>query len=385
MARRWRVGVVTRSGEKGGHGVELAFAGLPGVEIVAVAEADPAARARVQAETGARTGYADWRAMLERERPDIACLCSREPVGRFDLVAACAAAGCHIYCEKPMAASLADADRMIAAADAAGVRFAVAHPGRHAGALRAARAMVRDGAIGRLLALHGRGKEDERGGGEDLVVLGVHILDLFRFIAGDPQWVFGHVQSDGRPMRRADARRPSEPVGPVAGDDLLALYGFADGVRATFTSRRGLAARGPRLGLTIVGTEATLALRYAGERRLRISRAPAPPEEGGAFADVELPPEADLPGAAPLRPREPGGLWFPAANRAAALDLIAAIGEGRDPLASARDARWALEMALGVHAAHLAGAALPLPLAARGHPLAASTLAQESTHAGDAR
>lgn len=385
MAGRWRIGVVTRSGEKGGHGVELAFAGLPGVEIVAVADADPEARASVQAMTGAQRGYADWRAMLERERPDIVCLCSREPVGRPDLVAAVAAAGCHIYCEKPMAADLADADRMIAAADAAGVRFAVAHPGRHARALRIARAMVRDGRIGRLLALHGRGKEDERGGGEDLVVLGTHILDLFRFIAGDPQWVFGHVQCDGMPMRRADARRPSEPVGPVAGDDLLALYGFAGGVRATFESRRDQAARGPRMGLTIVGSQATLALRYAGERRLRISRGPGPPEEGGDFTEVDLPPEADLPGAVPLRPRQPGGLWFPAANCSAALDLIAAIGDGREPVASARDARWALEMALGVHASHLAGAALPLPLAQRGHPLDASTMPQESPHAGDAR
>lgn len=369
MARTWRIGVVTRAGEKGGHGVELAFAGLPGVEIAAVADADPASRAKVQAATGARTGYADWQELLQRERPDILCLCSREPVGRPAIVAAAAAAGCHIYCEKPMAASLADADRMIAATDAAGVRLAVAHLGRHAAPCRAARALVRDGAIGRLLALHGRGKEDERGGGEDLIVLGTHMLDLFRFFAGDPQWVFGHVLADGRPMRREDARLPSEPVGPVAGDDLLALYGFADGVRATFASRRGLAARGPRLGLTLVGSEATLALRYDDERRLRICRSTAPPEEGGTFVPVELPPEPAIPGTAPLAPREPGGLWFPTANRAAALDLIAAIEAGRDPLASARDARWALEMALGVHAAHLAGAALPLPLASRAHPL----------------
>jgi len=369
MKRKWRVGVVTRAGEKGGHGVERAFAGLPGVEIVAVADADPDSRARVQASTGARAGYADAEELLRRERPDILCLCSRTPVGRLALVEAAAAAGCHLYCEKPMAASLTEADRMIAVADAAGVRFAVAHLGRHAAVFRAARAMVRDGSIGRLLALHGRGKEDERGGGEDLIVLGTHILDLFRFLAGDPQWVFGDVRTGGRPMRRADARPPSEPVGPVAGDDLLALYGFADGVRATFESRRGLSARGPRMGLTIVGTEATLAVRYTGDRRLRICRAPTPPEEGGEFVNVDVPPAADIPGAGPLQPVGPEGFWFPVANRAAALDLIAAIEEGRDPLASARDARWALEMALGVHAAHLAGSALPLPLMSRGHPL----------------
>jgi len=62
--------------------------------------------------------------------------------------------------------------------------------------------------------------------------------------------------------------------------------------------------------------------------------------------------------------------YFAQTNRQAALDLIAAITEGRDPVASGRDARWSLEMIHGVYVSHLSRRAVALPLRERGHPLA---------------
>ena len=372
MSTGWRVGVIGHTGHGDyGHNTHLAFRGLPGVEIVAVADPDELGRNKAQAATGARTGYADWRELIERERPDAVCVCQRWATDHVEIITAAAQAGCHVYCEKPMAASLEDADRMIEAADAAGVRLAVAHLARYAETFQTARDMIRRGDIGRLLTLYGRGKEDHRGGGEDMVVLGTHILDLFPFFAGAPQWVFGHVTTEGRAMVRSDAHEPTEPIGPVAGDEIVALCGFADGVRGHFESRRGLSERGPRLGLTIVGSEGTLAVRYEGRRRLRLSRAKCPPEEGGSFEEVATPPPPDPPGAEPLQPDNmTPGSYFARNNRMAALDLVRAVEDGREPLSSARDARWALEMILGVYASHLAGCALPLPAKERRHPLA---------------
>jgi hypothetical protein len=49
--------------------------------------------------------------------------------------------------------------------------------------------------------------------------------------------------------------------------------------------------------------------------------------------------------------------------------LLQAAEHDREPLASGRDGRWSLEMALGIYASHLAGKRLPLPLADRRHPL----------------
>lgn len=374
----WRVVVIDhhRNQQKGGHGVHLAFTGLPGVEICAVADSDEPSRLSLQQETNATRIYADWREMLEREKPHIVCVPSRLPGQHTEIVTTAARAGCHIYCEKPLALSLADADHMIAAADAANVRLAVAHLGRHAAVFQTARNMIRAGGIGRPLSVHCRGKEDHRGGGEDMLVLGSHLLDLCHFFFGDPQWVFAHVGVGGRDMLRTDSHEPTEPVGPVAGDDIVALYGFANNVRATFESRRDLHRAGElfRMGITITGTEATLAVRYDDERRLRIRKSGRPLEEGGEFQEIDTPWPDDPPGATPpLLPRSHSvgaSRYYAHCNRHAALDLLRAIAENREPLSSGRDARWSLEMIHGVYVSHLAGRAIALPLTDRLHPLA---------------
>lgn len=372
MDKVWRVAVVDHFRRlcKGTHGTHVAFRGLPNAAIVAVADPDEESRALTQRETGAPRQYAEWTHLLEHERPDIVCVCSRHPTEHLDVIVGAAGAGCHIYCEKPMSVDLAEADRMIAAADSANVRLAVGHLARYAGVFQTARRLIRGGEIGQPLSVFCRGKEDDRGGGEDMLVLGSHLLDLARFFCGDPEWVFGHVTTDGRDMVKEDARQPTEPVGAVAGNGVVALYGFAHGVRGHFESRQGLHDAEPfRMAITVVGSEATLAVRYDEKRDLRIRRTRRPLEEGGHFDVVPVPPPTDPPGAAPLPPAKGIGLYFARNNRLAALDLIQAIEEGRDPLASGRDARWSLEMIHGVYASHLERRALPLPLTKRSHPL----------------
>ena len=76
--------------------------------------------------------------------------------------------------------------------------------------------MIADGKIGRILELRGRGKEDQRGGGEDLWVLGTHIMDLIRLFGGDPTWCFGTVTAGGKPVTKADVvegQRRHRPAG----------------------------------------------------------------------------------------------------------------------------------------------------------------------------
>ena len=89
------------------------------------------------------------------------------------------------------------------------------------------RELIASGAIGEVLELRGRGKEDRRGGGEDLMVLGVHIMDLFRGLLGDAAWCFARVTDGGRPIARAEVRPGAEGIGPLAGDRVDAVYGFA--------------------------------------------------------------------------------------------------------------------------------------------------------------
>src|SRR5437763_1982888 len=84
-----------------------------------------------------------------------------------------------------------------------------------------ARQLLAEGKIGRLRALKAYGKQDRRGGGQDLMVLGTHLLDLMRSFAGDARWCHARVCQDGRDVTPADVQPGEEAVGPVAGDDVV--------------------------------------------------------------------------------------------------------------------------------------------------------------------
>ena len=73
-----RVGIIGHTGRGNyGHYLDMAFVGVEGAEIVALADPDEAGRQAAVAKTGAPTGYADYVQMLEEEKPDIAVVASR--------------------------------------------------------------------------------------------------------------------------------------------------------------------------------------------------------------------------------------------------------------------------------------------------------------------
>ena len=59
------------------------------------------------------------------------------------------------------------------------------------------------------------------------MVLGTHIMDLMRMLAGDPAWCFGRVLQAGKPVGGRDVRDGAEGIGPLAGDEVHAVYGLA--------------------------------------------------------------------------------------------------------------------------------------------------------------
>ena len=113
------------------------------------------------------------------------------------------------------------------------VKLAIAHQTRYSPRLQRVRELIAYGLIGDILELRGRGKEDARVGGQDLMVLGKHIMDLMRFLAGDARWCYarvGVVEKDRvRPATKADIREGGEGMGPIAGDHITAMYGFDKG------------------------------------------------------------------------------------------------------------------------------------------------------------
>ena len=377
--RRCRAAIIGHTGRGNyGHGLDTCFSGLPQVEVVAVADPDPAGRKAAQERSGAVTSYADYREMLDRERPDMVAISPRLVDERIAMITAAVEAGCHLYVEKPLVATLTDADAVLTLCDEAGVRIAVAHQNRlHPAALQLQQ-LLADGRIGRLRQVRGYGKMDHRGGGQDLAVLGTHILDLMRLFAGDARWCSADLLVGSRLADTDDVRVGDEGVGPVLGDGVRATYGFDDGVIGSFESYRGLGDGDTVFGVDVVGEQGQLA--YRGGFTKRLFSYPHPyPEPGSATDRWE---QVPVPTAGPHEqfgdePSDAEGhtVLLQRANQRLVLDLIAAIGEGREPASSGQRARAALELIQAVAAAHAADGRVTLPLASRTHPYVASDVA----------
>ena len=166
----YRAGVIGHTGQGNyGHGLDTVFLDLPGVTVEALADPDAAGRERAQARAGAARSYADYREMLAHEALDVVSVAPSHLFEHEAMVIAAAEAGVKaIYCEKPIARSMDEADRMLAACDARGIKVAVAHQNRATPAPNLIRTLIGEGKIGRLRAMRGWPKQDQRGGGLEL-------------------------------------------------------------------------------------------------------------------------------------------------------------------------------------------------------------------------
>lgn len=114
-----------------------ALAGVDGARVVGAFDLDPARRAATSAQHGISC-FASFDEMLESARPEVVVV-GTPPDSHADYCVRALEAGAHVICEKPFADSLAEADRVIAAAEAAGRRVALNHEFREMPIFRALR------------------------------------------------------------------------------------------------------------------------------------------------------------------------------------------------------------------------------------------------------
>jgi predicted dehydrogenase len=198
-------------------------------EVVAIASRDGARAAAVARDLAIPRAHGSYEALLAD--PDVDAVYIPLPNHlHAEWAIAAAGAGKHVLCEKPLAMTAADAERMAAAADAAGVHLMEAFMYRHHPSWVAALELVRAGRIGELRAVHSwfsYFNDDQANirniravGGGALYDIGCYNVSLSRLLF------------DAEPVHVAAALDRD----PVGGTDVLtsALLRFPTGI-ATFT------------------------------------------------------------------------------------------------------------------------------------------------------
>jgi predicted dehydrogenase len=359
---KYKIGVIGNTGRGNyGHGIDTVWLGSPDCEIVGVADPNEQGRAAAAKRLSAPKAYADYQQLLDETKPDIVAICPRWIDEHRDMVVAVAERGMHIYMEKPFCRTPAEADEMVAVCDKHDVKLALAHQTRYSPKLQVIRDIIADGKLGDLLELRGRGKEDQRGGAEDLWVLGSHVLNLMHHFGGDPLWCMAQVQSGGEPVGKQHVKAGNEGIGATAGDAVSAMFGLAGGETGYFGSRKG--ANGNRFGLQIYGSKGVLEILTGYVPS--VSFLPDPAWSPGRSSAKWIP--VSSAGIGEPEPLADGGL--DAGNAAAVKDLISAIENDRQPECNMYEGRTTVEMISAVFESHRTGGRVDFPLKQRSNPL----------------
>ena len=178
-----------------------------GFELAGLADPSPSAQ-NIALANGTRA-YADFRDLVRAEKPEGAIIATPNalhvPIGRALLEA-----GIPVLIEKPVANTVAEGMELAACSASTGVPALVGHHRRHHPAIRKAREMIADGALGRLATvsityslMKPPGYFDavwrkEPGVGGPLLINAIHEIDLLRFVVGEISEVMAFSSSEIR-------------------------------------------------------------------------------------------------------------------------------------------------------------------------------------------
>jgi len=203
----------------------------------------------------------DWRRVLERDDVDIVDI-SVPTYLHHDIAIAAAEAGKHIFCEKPFAVTLEEAQEMLDAAEKAGIVHYLNHNYRRCPAVMLARRLIDEGTLGRIFHWRGAYLQDwivdpnfpltwhlrrETAGSGPHGDLNSHSIDLARFLVGDVKAVSAMMTTfiKERPLPGAGAATfsagsgSSAEMGEVTVDDASFMIAeFENGALGSFEASR---------------------------------------------------------------------------------------------------------------------------------------------------
>jgi predicted dehydrogenase len=300
----------------------------------------------------------DWRALIERDDVGLVDVCTPGDT-HAEIAIAALAAGKHVLCEKPLANSVAEAEAMTTAAEAAralGVRSMVGFTYRRVPAIALARHMVADGRVGDIRHVRAQYLQDwiadpeapltwrlekDKAGSGALGDIGAHIVDLTQYITSER--ILGvsallETFVKERPLPEATSGLSGiggTERGEVTVDDAaIFLARFTGGALATFEATRFALGRKNSIRIEINGSAGSLAFDFEDMNVLQVYDQATDPNAAG-FSRVLV-----------TEPSHPYvGAWWPPGHLLGyehafthqVVDLLTAIAEDRDPEPSFAD------------------------------------------------
>lgn len=319
------------------------LAEIEGARLVAVADVIESRSHKFAVQYGVDS-YTDYHRLLDRRDIDLVNICV--PSGLHKQIAIeTMQTGKHVLVEKPIALSLADADQMIAAAQATGKRLGVVLQNRYNPPMQDLRRAVDAGQLGRLLlgnatvrwyrpqeyyedGWHGTWAMD----GGALMNQSIHHIDALQWLMGKPQSVFAYA---GTLAHRMEAEDVGVAVIRFAGGALGAVEGSTitypenlEGSIALFGERGSAKVGGTALNRKVIWK---IEGELEHERELLTREQVDPPSVYGS------------------------------SHKAVIMDLIEAILQDREPRTNGKEARKSLALVLAIYESARTGRPVELP------------------------
>jgi predicted dehydrogenase len=323
--------------------------------LVAVADEAPGRAEAAAAQYGFDTATTDWRDLAADPRVQAVSIAAPNFLHR-EIGAGLAAAGKHIWIEKPVGLSADDARAVAAAVRAAGVQSAVGFNYRHAPAVQVARQLIADGEIGRVTharfrffsdyAAHPEGAltwryERAHGGNGVLGDLASHGVDLLRHLLGEidalvaDTAIFVPQRAKPSGVTAGHTRASGGELGAVENDDYVSSQlRMASGARVVLEASRVSVGEQNNYGFEVHGTRGAVFWDFRRMGELGVSR-------GDAYQDQPVATVFVGPGAGEYAAFQPGtatALSYDDLKVIEAYLFVRSIAEGRSYGATIDDA-----------------------------------------------
>jgi len=323
-----------------------AILGTEGARLAAVSDV-VAARAQEVGEKHGIAWYTDYKQMLASPEVDVVCLTTPSGI-RIPIATDAAAAGKHVIIEKPIDVTLEKADRIIQAAQDAGVTLMCIFQLRYGKGINRVRKAVQGGKLGKIVlgdayikwyrpqeyynSAGWRGTWEMEGGGA-LMTQGIHTVDLL-------QWVMG-------PVKRVSARMGALVHNVEVEDTVVAILEYESGalgvIEATTASHPGMPAK-----LEFSGSQGTVVM--------EADQITVWDVEGEA-AQV-----AETVGTDIAKAASDSKTFGAEGHKAQIGEMVRIVNDGGQPMIDGPEARKAVELILAIYESARAGKPVDLPL-----------------------